>query len=171
VYSLLSTVEKVYLDRVYLYDDDGYQLGRLTHGQFLQRHDFPEKAYKPSWFTLIENDSTGNLQVQVGPDAPDRVYVVKYHYKMMPDPMDGDADPVLSESLLELVACGAMIRAYELPEWAGSGMRESQKTKFNRMLAEKIRRHRRLGPRGVQPRPFGGPWRGRYPFNLPVESD
>lgn len=172
VYSLGSDVDRVYLDRVYLYDDEGYQIGRLTHGEFLERSDFPEQSGKPDYFAIIENDASGYLQVQIGPYAPDAVYVIKYHYRKAHTEMTADSDvPLLNESLLETVASGALVRAYELPEFMGTGVREGQEARFNRMLSDKIKNHRRMSPRGVQPRPFGRTGQAGYPFSLPVLDD
>ena len=173
VYSLAATVGKLDTDSVTLHDENGRQLARLTVGSATERNLFPYSTGFPEWFTILkELGASGVLQMQLGARAPDKVYVVRYGFKKKYVELTGDADvPALDESLLELVADSALIRVYSLPEFLGTGIRAEQQGLYDKKLKDKIRLRRRTGPRGVQPRAFGGPHRGRYPFSMPVGAD
>lgn len=172
VYSLASNVSKVFTDRVTLHDDNGRSLHRMTEAASLMTHDLPQASGYPESFWLIENDSNGLMQMQLGLRIPDAVYVVRYKYKKKHVEMVEDSDPaLLDESLMGVVVQGAIAQCYEMPEYADTNLSERAIGKYDRMLADKVRRRRSESPTVVIPGSFTSAGYPRYPFQLPVTGD
>lgn len=172
VYSLASGVDKLYTNRVTLHAEDGRLLHRLDHSDALWWQDLPSAVGSPEYFHLIEQDSSGNFQMQLGRRIPDAVYVIVYYYKLRHVNLSADPDvPLLDESLLGVVVQGAMTRCYETPEFRDTQLAERSEARYNRMLAEKIKRRRAESPRIITPSTdaFGTNY-ASYPFSLPASS-
>ena len=65
----------------------------------------PGSADDPWWYSLIERDSSGAMQIQVGPYAPDRAYRLEIQYKKAPTELVTSSQEVftLSERLVDVV--------------------------------------------------------------------
>jgi len=164
VFSLASDVDKVFTKEVMLFDDDGRPLRRMSEAEFHDNWDLPNGTGAPQYFKEIERDTDGNIQWQLGPYAPDKVYRVRYPYKKKAVKVND-----LPETLLELVSMGALKRAYQMPEFVDTDLAEREEARLQRALTEKIRTHRSQGQRSSRIKTFdeGLPTRG-VNINYPV---
>lgn len=172
VYSLGTTVGKLYTDRVTLHDDNGRLIHPMTQGRALRYTDVPESSGSPEYFWVLGEDSSGATQVQLGPLAPDDVYVVRYWFRPKHVEMTADGDtPQLSTELLETVCEGALIRAYMMPEFADTQKAERQEARYQRKLADKIKQRKHAGPKLITPRTYDAHSpRRRMNINYPVSG-
>lgn len=171
-YALDSTVDKVFLERTTLHLANGYVMGSLPPGRGLSLYDLPTGTGKPEHIVLLPQ-SNGQLKAKIGPRAPDGVYVIRYFYKKKHVALVNDGDvPQLAEGRLELVVARALVWAYQLPQYADTGLAQQQFALYQRMLADHISRSDRAKPRRVIPAAFGSsPTVRRQWWSYPVSAD
>ncbi len=173
VYSLDATVEKLYNKQVTLHSATGGFLRRLTQIDAMHQDDLPRGTGEPEGFFLVENDSSGNKQIQLGSKIPDDIYVIRYGFKKKHADMTTDnQSTVLRRSLMPIAIQHAMaFGAYELPRFRDSQLAERSERRFNAMLQNAISKQKSETPRGVRQKAFDeGVANFRYPFNQPVSA-
>lgn len=109
VYSLVSTADRV--EAMWVHDGTSVtELEEVPSEKWLfDFGHFPTGLGKPTCFMTVERDSSGYIQVLLGPQAPDAIYRCEYLYRKSIT----DDSLVLSEALTDLVICRAQALLYE----------------------------------------------------------
>ncbi len=172
-YSLASDCEFVLLDEITLHDSDGHKMASMSVTQGLEGTHLPRQAGMPERLVIVEEDSSGNPQVQLWPNAPDQVYVIRYAYMKSWTELAGDSDvPDIPSNHGDLLVKRALMVVGEHPEFRNSPMLQQYASLYQKALA-RVMGNKRVSPQVAPASTYDGRTgrRRRYPFSFPIQDN
>lgn len=142
--TLASDVDVLLRDQVVLFREGEGKMGTLSEHDEAE-YPWPLSSGIPTWYMMIEPTSAGAKRIRLGPYAPDDIYAIRYGYLKTYTDLSSDASTFPhAEELIDVIAEGALARAYRSEPWADTNLANAAEGRYRAMLAEEISRQKKV---------------------------